>query len=278
MRVALQARSRLERDLRTAVENRELIVHYQPVVDLRAGRVVGSEALLRWEHPERGLVPPAEFIPMAEETGLIVEIGRQVLLDATAQTARWSGLDGPGPWSVSVNVSARQLVDGTVVDHVVAALQSSGLPPASLTLELTESVLVQDMETAAGILFELKNLGVRLAIDDFGTRYSSLSYLARLPVDVLKVDRMFVADAPTGSSAARLAASVVALAASLQLEPVVEGVESEEQLNVMRTLGCALFQGYLWSPPVPAGAFVEVAGRVDRALALPRQRVAVARP
>jgi diguanylate cyclase (GGDEF)-like protein len=272
MRVDLQARSRLERDLRQAVDVGELVAHFQPVIDVATGLVVGSEALLRWQHPELGLVPPSEFIPVAEETGLILEIGRQVLVDACTQTARWNDERPLAPWSVSVNVSARQLADGVVLDHVMEALRVSGLEPGLLTLELTESVLVQDIESAAGILVELKSLGVRLAIDDFGTRYSSLSYLARLPVDVLKVDRMFVADAPTGTSHARLAASVVALANSLQLQTVVEGVETSEQLSIMRRLGCRLFQGYLWSQPVPRAGFEEAARRIEVALAVPRPR------
>ncbi len=212
MRVDLQARSRLERDLRLAIDNGELRVHYQPVIDVQLGRVVGSEALVRWQHPELGLVPPAEFIPVAEETGMIVAIGRLVLLEATAQTARWNASLAHAPLKVSVNVSARQLMDGTLVAHVSEALQRSGLPGSALTLELTESVFVHDMDTAAGTLAELKSLGVRLAIDDFGTGYSSLIYLAGLPVDVLKVDKAFVATIQRHASDARLAAAVVALA------------------------------------------------------------------
>jgi diguanylate cyclase (GGDEF)-like protein len=272
MRVDLQARSRLERELRHAVDVGELVAHFQPVIDVATGLVVGSEALLRWQHPELGLVPPSDFVPVAEETGLILEIGRQVLVDACVQTAHWNESRPAAPWSVSVNVSARQLADGVVVEHVMEALRTSGLEPERLTLELTESVLVQDIESAAGVLVELKSLGVRLAIDDFGTRYSSLSYLARLPVDVLKVDRMFVADAPTGTSHARLAASVVALANSLQLQTVVEGVETTEQLSIMRRLGCRLFQGYLWSPPVSRAAFEDMVTRIELALAVPRPR------
>jgi diguanylate cyclase (GGDEF)-like protein len=255
MRVDLQARSRLERDLRQAVDRGELVLHYQPVIDVEQGRIVGSEALLRWQHPELGLVPPAEFIPVAEETGLIVAIGRQVLRSATLQTARWNARPGAVPLTVSVNVSARQLTDGALVDHVREALTRSGLPGSALTLELTESVLVHDFGVASGILVELKQLGVRLAVDDFGTGYSSLSYLARLPVDVLKVDKTFVAGVARDTSEARLAATVVALAASLRLETVVEGIETAAQLTALRQLGCTQFQGYLWSAPVPAEAF-----------------------
>jgi diguanylate cyclase (GGDEF)-like protein len=255
MRVDLQARSRLERDLRRAIDRRELVVHHQPVIDVALGRIVGSEALLRWQHPELGMVPPCEFIAVAEETGMILAIGRQVLLDATMQTAQWNALPGAEPLSISVNVSARQLSDGTIVADVRDALSRSGLDAWLLTLELTETVLVQDIETAAGILRELKALGVRLAIDDFGIGYSSLSYLARLPVDVLKVDKAFVAGVRRGTSEARLAATVVALANTLGLATVVEGVETVAQLEAMRALGCTCFQGFLWSPAVSAAAF-----------------------
>ena len=258
MRVDLQVRSALERDLRSAVERGEMVVHYQPVLDARLGRVVGSEALLRWEHPERGLVPPAEFIPVAESTGLILPIGRQVLLDACEQTARWNA-GRRDPLAVSVNVSARQLADGLLVGDVRDALTHSGLPAPLLTLELTESALVHDIDLASEILADLKRLGVRLAIDDFGTGYCSLSYLARLPFDVLKVDKGFVAGMQRGGSEARLAAAVVALAHSLRLDTVVEGIETVEQLAAMRRLECTVFQGFLWSPPVPADAFPALA-------------------
>jgi diguanylate cyclase (GGDEF)-like protein len=263
MRVDLQARSHLERDLRNAVERHELVLHYQPILDLSVGRVVGSEALLRWLHPELGLVPPAEFIPVAEDTGLILQIGQQVLVDAAVQTARWNADRPDQPLTVSVNVSARQLSDGLLVEHVRTALQVSGLPAPLLTLELTESVLVHDIDLAAEILIELKALGVRLAIDDFGTGYSSLSYLARLPFDILKVDKAFVAGLNRGQTEARLAAAVVALGHSLQLDIVVEGIETAEQLAIMAGIGCSTFQGYLWSPPVPEAAFAELAARTD---------------
>ncbi len=277
MRVDLQARSRLERDLRYAVDGGELVVHYQPVLDVVRGRVVGSEALLRWCHNERGFVPPDEFIPVAEETGLIVALGQQALREATRQTAVWNADRPTEPLTVSVNVSGRQLFDGGLVDDVRRALKDSGLPGPALTLELTESVLVRDIGAAAGLLGELKQLGVRLALDDFGTGYSSLSYLAQLPFDVLKVDKAFVAGTEGGDSRARLAAAVVALAQSLHLETVVEGIETGAQLATMRALGCHRFQGYLWSPAVPAAMFPSRLAALDEALgALPRPRRAPA--
>jgi diguanylate cyclase (GGDEF)-like protein len=285
MRVDLQARSHLERDLRNALERDELVLHYQPVVDLAADCVVGSEALLRWEHPERGLVPPAEFVPVAEDTGMILAIGQQVLVQATHQTARWNAQRAT-PLSVSVNVSARQLTDGLIVDHVRTALDVSDLAPALLTLELTESVLVHDIDSAAEILSELKQLGVRLAIDDFGTGYSSLSYLARLPFDCLKVDKAFVAGLQRGRTEARLAAAVVALAQSLQMETVVEGIESDQQLMLMSSIGCTQFQGFLWSPPLTPEGFIRYADReglvstrlVSQVSRLPAPRLSGDRP
>ncbi|MDX6266260.1 MAG: hypothetical protein QOD70_1000 [Frankiales bacterium] len=269
MRIDLQARSRMERDLRKAMEQGQLVVHYQPIVDTRLGKVIGSEALLRWEHPELGLVPPEEFIPVAEDTGMIVGIGRQVLLDAACQTARWPGM------SVSVNVSARQLADGLLIEHVREALQRTGIDPRNLTLELTETVLIDDIHAAAGILAELKVLGVRIAIDDFGTGYSSLSYLASLPVDVLKVDKKFVAGVERGGSEGRIAAAVVAIARSLHLTTITEGIETVQQLHAMQQLGCERFQGYFWSPAVPAAGFPGVCEALTLpAIAVPRARSA----
>ncbi len=273
MRVDLQARSRLERDLRLAIDNDELTVHYQPVMDVELNHVVGCEALVRWQHPELGLVPPSEFIPVAEDTGMIVAIGHYVLREATAQVASWNASRGATPLYVSVNVSARQVMDGTVIGHVREALRRSGLPGGLLTLELTESVFVHDLEAAAETMAELKALGVRLAIDDFGTGYSSLSYLARLPVDVLKVDKAFVATILKDDGDARLAAAVVALAMSLQLETIVEGVETTTQLVAMRALGCTAFQGYLWSMPVPPAGFLELTHRLSAPARLPGPRV-----
>jgi len=267
MRVDLQARSRLERDLRTAIDCAQLVAHYQPIIDVVHGRVVGSEALLRWRHPELGLVSPADFISVAEDTGMIVPMGLQVLVDATTQTAEWNKRRSM-PLGVSVNVSARQLTDGAIVGHVREALARSGLPGSCLTLELTESMLVDDMVAADGILIELKSLGVHLAIDDFGTGYSSLSYLARLPVDILKIDKSFLSDT-RDTSHARVAASVVALARSLDLKTVVEGVETVDQLGVMHRLGCRLFQGYLWSPAVEVSTFPAVVARLEVMSPLP---------
>jgi diguanylate cyclase (GGDEF)-like protein len=269
MRQDLQARSRLEHDLRAALDHSQLVLHYQPLVHIGSRRVVATEALVRWQHPERGLLSPAEFIGLAEETGMIVGLGRLVLLEACRQTAQWTRADEVGPIGVSVNVSARQLADSTLLDDVADALRLSGLPAHRLTLELTESVLVSNIDAAVATLDALKALGVRLAIDDFGTGYSSLSYLARLPVDVLKIDKVFVKRVGQHCAEGRVAGAVVALATSLGLDTVVEGVETTAQLEVLRDRGCRVFQGFLWSPPLPPDQLGRVAQDIRDALLAP---------
>ena len=257
MRQDLQTRSQLEHDLRDALDTGQLVTHYQPLVHVGEGRVVGAEALLRWRHPVRGAVSPADFIPVAEETGMVLELGRQVLLDACRQAVAWSSDPRTSGLTVSVNVSARQLAETTFFDDVRCVLEFTGLAPARLTLELTESVLVRDVQAAASTLQAIADLGVRIAIDDFGTAYSSLSYLAALPVNILKIDKSFVR-----GSATRLVAGIVALADGLGLETVVEGVECPAELQAMTALGCRVFQGYLWSPAVSGDELAEVAESV----------------
>jgi len=234
----LDRREQLER----AIENEELVLHYQPIVDLDLGRVAGFEALVRWQHPERGLLGPGEFIPLAEETGLIVALGRWVLREAARQAARWAG----APY-LSVNVASAQLEQEGFVDEVACALADGGLPAGRLMLEVTESSLVGDAE--AERLQALRRLGVRLAIDDFGTGYSSLSYLRRFPMDVLKIDRSFTRDACDDSA---LLEAIVAMGESLGLVLIPEGIEEPEQAEALRALGCRLGQGYLFGRPVPA--------------------------
>jgi diguanylate cyclase (GGDEF)-like protein len=247
MRIAASDRMALGNDLRGAIEAGELFLVYQPVHDLSNGDVVGAEALLRWQHPARGLVPPDEFIALAEETGLIVPIGAWVLRTACAQAALWHA-DGHRI-RVGVNVSTRQLEDPALLDCVQRALDASGLAANALTLEITETALMRDPASAADVLHALKAFGVRVAIDDFGTGYSSLAYLQQLPVDSLKIDRAFV----SGSHA--LAETLVQLARSLKLRSIAEGIEEESQLEHLRALGCERGQGYLFSPPLDAPAF-----------------------
>jgi diguanylate cyclase (GGDEF)-like protein len=251
MAEAARRRADLTRDLADAAVSGQLEVHYQPVVKLADGRISGFEALVRWHHPERGLVPPAEFIPLAEETGAISGIGRWVLREATRQGAAWSTATG-SPLRVAVNLSPRQFQDGDVTADVMAALEESGLPADQLTLEVTEGVLVRDLDAVVAELEALRGLGIRIAIDDFGTGFAGLSYLRHLPADVIKIDRSFVSDLPASRSATTLITSIVELARTLGLDVVAEGVETEEQRQALVELNCARAQGYLFARPQPA--------------------------
>jgi diguanylate cyclase len=251
MAQAAQTKVELSEDLAGAVSAGQLRVHYQPTISLADGETTGYEALIRWQHPTRGLVPPVEFIPLAEEGGHIVEIGRWVLFQATEQAAAWS-LQSGRPIDVAVNLSPRQLTDDDVVQAVGEALLASGLPAHQLTLEVTEGVLVRDVDQVVDQLRALRALGVRIAIDDFGTGYSSLSYLRRLPADIVKIDRSFVQELGAGGPSTTLVASIVELARSLHLDVVAEGVETTEQHAVLSSLRCSHAQGYLFGHPRPA--------------------------
>ncbi|MEY2437238.1 MAG: hypothetical protein QOF97_2074 [Acidimicrobiaceae bacterium] len=249
-RVALRA------DLRRAVAAEEFEPYYQPIVDLETGRVTGVEALVRWHHPERGLIEPAVFIPMAEETGLIIPIGSTVLRRACTDAAGWLREFGSAaPQSMSVNLSPRQIQDPGLITEVELALSHSGLPPAALVLEITESILLDDTDTAAATLADLKALGVRIALDDFGTGYSSLTHLDRFPVDVLKIDKSFV-DALTSEDADRssLVGAIINLGMMLGLHVTAEGIEGSEQLARLRSMGCELGQGFYFDKPMDARA------------------------
>jgi EAL domain-containing protein (putative c-di-GMP-specific phosphodiesterase class I) len=241
-------RSSLRTDLEWALQREELAVHYQPLVDVTTGVVRGFEALLRWEHPKRGLLAPGEFIELAEESGLIVSIGSWVLRRACAQAEVWRRAAGRG-LTMAVNVSARQLQDPGLVGEIATALQESALDPGALVLEITESATVEDTEGVITRLGELKALGVGLAIDDFGTGYSSLSYLRRFPVDQLKIDRSFVAGVATNAEDRAITASVINLGHALGIQVVAEGVETKEQLENLSAMGCDLAQGYNWLRP-----------------------------
>ena len=264
MRMAVVRRLALEADLRRALERHELLLHYQPIVDLPTGRPVGAEALLRWQHPERGLLPPLEFIPLAEESGLIVPIGYWVLEEACRSASRWPRR--AQPLHVSVNLSARQLQEPDLVDRVREALRAARLEPSRLVLEITESLIMLETRTIIPRLRALKTLGLRLAIDDFGTGYSSLSYLQNLPVDVLKIDQSFIRGrTPSGSKGlSPLARGIVDLGKAMHLVMVGEGIERIEEADALRASGCELGQGYHFSRPVPEKdfqAFLEAAER-----------------
>jgi diguanylate cyclase (GGDEF)-like protein/PAS domain S-box-containing protein len=255
MRDRARARLEIETDLRKAIDLNQLVLYYQPQISLVTSRVIGYEALVRWRHPERGLVPPSEFIPVAEETDLIVPLGRWVLREACRQMAQWHrGFAVDPALTVSVNVSFRQLGDASLVDEVRKALRESGLPPGSLKLEMTESSIMSNPEMAIGILRQLKEIGVGLEIDDFGTGYSSLSNLSRLPFDTVKIDQSFVKDLHASGESAEIVKTILDLARSMGMSVVAEGVETADQLGVLTSLGCDYAQGYYFSRPVDSEA------------------------
>jgi diguanylate cyclase (GGDEF)-like protein len=251
MNAYISKRMTLEKELRQALERKQFIVHYQPQVNIETGQIVGIEALVRWQHPGRGLVPPDDFIPVAEETGLIVPLGEWVLRTACAQNAAWQE-GGLPPVRVAVNLSARQFQQQNLLQMVAQALRETGLAPEWLELEITESTAMRDIELAVTKLTSLRDLGVHVSLDDFGTGYSSLEYLRRLPIDALKIDRSFVRDVTDDADDAAIVTALVGLAESLSLGTIAEGVETEEQLAFLREHRCQVFQGYLRSKPVPA--------------------------
>jgi len=262
MNAAAHGRMSMESNLHKALEREEFVLHYQPQVDSRSEGIVGMEALVRWNHPELGLVPPATFIPLAEETGLIVPMGDWVMRQACmhARACDEAGLD---PLRVSVNLSGHQFREKRLVSLVGDALQEAGLDPVRLELEITESVVMENAELTVRTLRELKAMGVRVSIDDFGTGYSSLSYLKRFPIDSLKVDRSFIQDITIDPDDAAITRAIIAMAKSLRLEVVAEGVETAEQLNFLRLEGCELIQGYLFSKPLPADDFIMLMNTYD---------------
>jgi diguanylate cyclase (GGDEF)-like protein len=253
MEATISAHVQMEGALRRAEERNELLVYYQPKAVLATGALSGMEALVRWKHPELGMVSPVRFIPLAEETGLIVSIGAWVLRTACTQAKIWA--DAGMPLAVAVNLSGVQLRQRNFVDSVRAVLAETGLDPALLELEITESVLMEQAKETLSSLHQLKEIGVQLAIDDFGTGYSSLSYLKRFPVDTLKIDRSFVSEVTSDPDDAALVTGIIALAHSLRLKVVAEGVETVEQRDFLIRCDCDSFQGYLLSQPVPPEVF-----------------------
>jgi diguanylate cyclase (GGDEF)-like protein len=259
MRVALMERLELEADLQRAVEQQEFTLVYQPIMPLDGPAMSGYEALIRWSHPTRGLVSPMDFIPLAEETGLILPIGRWVLHQACQQAARWQrAYPTDPPRTISVNLSARQLQQASLIEEVAHALAASRLDPACLILEITESVLIQDTEATIAKLAALKGLGVRVAIDDFGTGYSSLSYLRQLPVDILKVDKSFIDGIQESPEASAVARAIIRLGRTLSLQTVAEGIEEPTQLDALRKMQCDLGQGYLFAKPLSSAELEEL--------------------
>lgn len=247
-------RLELESDLRHALEQNEFVLYYQPQFSGDGKRLTGTEALLRWRHPRRGLVPPGDFIPVLEELGLVVDVGDWVISEACRQLKNWHQTKVRVP-KVSVNISARQFSDGQLGTRIATILKETGLPPACLELELTESILMREVCEAMQILDGLKNLGLSIAVDDFGTGYSSLNYLKQFPIDVLKIDRTFVDGLPSGEQDAQIARAIIAMAHSLNLAVIAEGVETQEQLDFLREHGCDEVQGYLFGRPMPANKF-----------------------
>jgi diguanylate cyclase (GGDEF)-like protein len=256
MNAAIQKRQAIEERLRNALADGDFRLHYQPQYDLNRARIIGAEALLRWQHPTLGLLLPGHFLATAEETGLIVPIGEWVLRTACEQNARWAR-DGHRGLRVSVNVASQQFLEPDFAAVVRQVLEDTGLPPVSLELELTESSLLRDVNITVDTLRALKDLGVRLAIDDFGTGYSALAYLKRLPIDVLKIDQSFVRSLSTDPADATITQTIVELASGLNLTTIAEGVETFEQLLLLGSYGCKRMQGFLFGHPVPAETFTQ---------------------
>jgi diguanylate cyclase (GGDEF)-like protein/PAS domain S-box-containing protein len=256
MNQGMQERMRIESGLRQALGNGQLLLHYQPKYSIASGQIIGAEALVRWKHPERGLVPPAEFIPLAEATGLVVQVGEWVLEAACAQAQRWKEMGLP-PIRLAVNVSAREFTS-SLPGRVMETLKRYGLEPTWLELEITESTLMHNIDRVIGIMDRLTALGITLSLDDFGTGYSSLSYLKRFPIDTLKIDRSFTTGIPTDTNDCAIASTIISIAQQLRHKVIAEGVETVEQLAFLKDSGCDEVQGYLFSRPLPAIEFENV--------------------
>jgi EAL domain-containing protein (putative c-di-GMP-specific phosphodiesterase class I) len=265
MQAEVKKRLELESELRRAIETEELVVYYQPQLDIATNKVVSMEALIRWRHPDRGLILPSDFIPLAEETGLITSLGEFVLRTASAQLRSW--LDrGFGPLHLAVNLSGRQLERAVLRNDVDGILEEVGLEPGLLELEITESAIMRRAEDVIPLLHQLKEMGITLTIDDFGTGYSSLNYLKRFPIDLLKIDRSFVRDINTDPADTAIIRGIIALAQSLGLKVVAEGVETRDQMQFLRAQSCDKAQGLFVSRPMPAEEFEK------EILARPQQR------
>ncbi|CAN7308478.1 EAL domain-containing protein [Acidovorax sp. LjRoot117] len=253
----MSARTALEADLREALRDGQFLLHYQAQISQFDG-MVGAEALVRWQHPERGLVSPGEFVPVAEASGMIVPLGAWILRTACVQLVQWAQSPVTAHWSLAVNVSARQFRHPDFVDDVLTMLEETGADPQRLKLELTETLLLDDVEDTILRMTTLRALGIRFSLDDFGTGYSSLAYLKRLPLDQLKIDQGFVRDLLTDANDASIARAIVTLAQTMELGVIAEGVETAEQRDMLASLGCHVWQGYLFGRPGPASALLAV--------------------
>jgi len=257
MNAVVLARLDLERELRRAIEGDQFELHYQPQLSFETGSIVGVEALVRWRHPERGLISPGDFIPLAESSGLIIAIGDWVLNEACKQIILWQKLGLP-PIKVGINVSVQQFGPGKLVDRVAAALEETQLKPDLLKLEITESLLMEDIEQSIKTMNQLRDLGVHLAIDDFGTGYSSLAYLKRFPISELKIDQAFVRELSPDSEDAAIVRAIISLGHNLGLSVIAEGVETAEQYGFLKESNCDEMQGYFFSKPVPPQNIVDL--------------------
>ena len=249
--------AQLKRSLYRALKREEFLVYYQPQISMNTGKIVGAEALVRWQHHEKGLIPPTEFIPVAEKTGFIIPLGEWILQTACKQVQAWKN-DGFSGLRVAVNLSPRQFHQPDLSSRVALILEKIGLEPSSLELELTESLMEEDVKSAIATLTQLKNLGISISIDDFGTGYSSLSYLTQYPFDTLKIDRSFVRNITDGSRNAAIVKAIIEMAHSLCLEVIAEGVETQAEKNFLLRSECDVMQGYLFSPPLSAADFEQL--------------------
>ena len=254
---AVNERLKVETQLRHALERKELTVYYQPQINISSGRIVGAEALVRWNHPEEGMIPPLRFIPIAEETGQIIPLGEWVLQHACHQAKAWQDIGLP-PITMAVNLSPRQFNQRNLLQTIETTLSESGLAPHYLDLEITESAIMEHGEESTQLLSSLRELGIHQSIDDFGTGYSSLAYLKRFDIDKLKIDKSFVDGTPDNSGDNEIVTMIIAMARNLKMQVLAEGVENEQQLEFLRLQGCDTYQGYLFSPPVTAEKFAKL--------------------
>jgi EAL domain-containing protein (putative c-di-GMP-specific phosphodiesterase class I) len=267
MHRSLMAQIELEKDLRVAIEGGDLNLNYQPIINLHTGQITGMEALVRWKHPQHGQISPIDFISLAEQTGLIVPLGRWIINEACAQSKKLFDKYGRD-LTVTINISGKQLEHSAFIEDLAHVLRSVEINPGNIILEITESTMMEDTESILKLLMRIKSLGIRLAIDDFGTGYSSLSYLQQFPIDILKIDRSFVDGIESSQQKNAVARTIINLSGTLQLSTIAEGVEKTEQAEILRELGCDYGQGYFFARPVPIEQFEELLVSMNPAAAI----------